>query len=33
MGNQDGKTVLGFEVERQGDGVKVIKNGMAEVKI
>jgi len=33
MGRQNGMTTLGVEVKRQGDGVKVIRNGIAEVDI
>ncbi len=33
IGKKDGKTVLGFEVTRQDDDVKVLKSGVAEVDI
>lgn len=33
LGKQNGTTTLGVEVKRQEDDVKVIRNGMAEVKI
>jgi len=33
MGSKNGTTVLGFEVQRKSDGVKVIKGGLAEVNI
>ena len=32
-GKQDTRTVLGFEVRRERDGVKVIKNGIVDVEI
>ena len=33
MGQKNGCSVLGFEVERKDDGVKVIRGGYAEVKV
>ncbi len=33
IGKQDGRTILGFEVTRQEDDIKVIKGGIAEVAI
>jgi acyl dehydratase len=33
LGRKDGRTVLGFEVTRRGDDVKVLKSGISEVDI
>jgi hypothetical protein len=33
MGKEDEKTVLGFEVTRRSDDVKVLRSGVAEVDI